>query len=173
MSLLDIEYRIFSFFELGGFAISIIGLALLLLWIVIVERYLYLYFTYPKLKQHLIGEWRARPNKQGWASQRVRDLLISRAQLALHSNLHLLRALVILAPMLGLFGTVTGMIQVFDTLAMLGTGNARAMAEGISKATVPTMAGMIVALPGLYFHSQLSSRVRLERRKLAETLSDQ
>ena len=84
--------------------------------------------------------------------------------------MNLLKAVVVISPMLGLLGTVTGMIHVFDTLASLGTGNARAMAAGISQATIPTMAGMIVALPGLYFHSQLSKRVSVETRKLRDNL---
>jgi biopolymer transport protein ExbB len=43
------------------------------------------------------------------------------------------------------------MIEVFDVMTILGTGNPRAMASGVSKATIPTMAGMVVALSGLFF----------------------
>ena len=50
----------------------------------------------------------------------------------------------------GLLGTVTGMIEVFDVMAITGSGNARSMASGVSKATIPTMAGMVGALSGVF-----------------------
>jgi len=50
------------------------------------------------------------------------------------------------------------MVEVFDVMAITGSGNARAMAGGISKATLPTMAGMVVALSGLFFTSSLERR---------------
>jgi biopolymer transport protein ExbB len=55
-----------------------------------------------------------------------------------------------LAPLFGLLGTVTGMIEVFQVMAFSGGGDARAMAGGVSKATLPTMAGMVVALSGVF-----------------------
>ena len=55
-----------------------------------------------------------------------------------------------LAPLLGLFGTVTGMIDVFNILAVTGGGDAKSMAGGVSKATLPTMAGMVAALSGVF-----------------------
>ena len=52
--------------------------------------------------------------------------------------------------MLGLLGTVTGMIEVFDVMAFTGTGNPRAMASGVSKATLPTMTGLVISISGLF-----------------------
>jgi biopolymer transport protein ExbB len=57
--------------------------------------------------------------------------------------------------MLGLLGTVTGMIEVFDVMAISGSGNTRAMASGVSKATIPTMAGMVAALSGMMLIHQV------------------
>ena len=53
--------------------------------------------------------------------------------------------------MIGLLGTVYGMIEVFEVLSFLGTGNPRAMSSGVAKATIPTMASMVITLFGLYF----------------------
>jgi len=61
-------------------------------------------------------------------------------------------------PLLGLLGTVTGMIQVFDVMAFTGTGNARLMAGGVSAATIPTMSGLVAALSGLYLATYLEQR---------------
>jgi biopolymer transport protein ExbB len=72
-------------------------------------------------------------------------------------------------PLLGLLGTVSGMVAVFDVLAINGTGNPRGMAAGVWQATLPTMAGMVLAISGLF------SLARLERdaRRALERLADQ
>lgn len=61
-----------------------------------------------------------------------------------------------IAPLLGLLGTVTGMISTFDVISMYGTGNARALAGGISEALITTETGLIISVPGLFFVSFLS-----------------
>ena len=62
--------------------------------------------------------------------------------------------------MLGLLGTVYGMIEVFEVLSFLGTGNPRAMSSGVAKATIPTMASMVITLFGLYFRQDLTSKIQ-------------
>ena len=73
-------------------------------------------------------------------------------------------------PFLGLLGTVSGMIKVFDVITVFGTGNTRGMASGISEALVTTMAGLFTALSGLYFVSDLERRAEDVSRKLEQTL---
>jgi biopolymer transport protein ExbB len=82
----------------------------------------------------------------------------------------LLATLIAICPLLGLLGTVTGMIQVFDVLSATGTGNARAMASGIAQATLPTMAGLVVALSGLYFRSRFQRLAERSQQELADRL---
>jgi len=62
------------------------------------------------------------------------------------------------------------MVEVFDVMAVTGSGNARAMAAGISKATLPTMAGMVVALSGLFFTSGLERKAVRSVENLADQL---
>lgn len=62
------------------------------------------------------------------------------------------------APLLGLLGTVTGMISTFDGMARFGLGNPRVMASGISQAMITTQAGLIIALPGLFMGNFLRRR---------------
>ena len=66
-----------------------------------------------------------------------------------------------LAPLLGLMGTVTGMVAVFDAMATQG-GNARSMASGVSMATIPTMAGMVASLSGVMAATFLQGKVDRE-----------
>ena len=64
-----------------------------------------------------------------------------------------------IAPLLGLLGTVIGMIKVFAMLQLEGTGNAAALAGGISEALITTAAGLVVAIPALIFHRYFMRRV--------------
>ena len=64
-----------------------------------------------------------------------------------------------MCPMIGLLGTVYGMIEVFEVLSFLGTGNPRAMSSGVAMATIPTMSGMVITLFGLYFYQDINGRI--------------
>ena len=70
----------------------------------------------------------------------------------------LLKLLAAVAPLLGLLGTVTGMIVTFQAITQSGTGDSRLMADGISQALVTTVEGLVVAIPLLFLHSLLASR---------------
>jgi len=69
------------------------------------------------------------------------------------------------APLLGLLGTVTGMIKTFNLITIFGTGDAKSLSSGISEALVTTELGLVVAIPALIIHGLLS---RMSRQKLAE-----
>jgi biopolymer transport protein ExbB len=77
---------------------------------------------------------------------------------------------VALCPLLGLLGTVTGMIAVFDAMANQG-GNARSMAAGVSMATIPTMAGMIASLSGVVGSTWLKRKVDFETELFQDHLT--
>ena len=70
----------------------------------------------------------------------------------------LLKLLAAVAPLLGLLGTVTGMIITFQAITQSGGGDSRLMADGISQALVTTVEGLVVAIPLLFLHSILSAR---------------
>ena len=94
--------------------------------------------------------------------------MISQFSISANSSVPIVQTLVALCPLLGLMGTVTGMIEVFDVMAAAGNSNPRAMASGVSKATIPTMAGLLAALSGLYFSVQLKRFANDETDKLSE-----
>ena len=73
-------------------------------------------------------------------------------------DFYIIQTLIALCPILGLLGTVTGMIEVFDVVSFFGTGNARALASGITKATLPTMTGMAISIVGLLTYTVLNSK---------------
>ncbi len=64
------------------------------------------------------------------------------------------------APLLGLLGTVTGMIHTFHLITVFGTGDPRVLSSGIAEALITTEYGLIIAIPALLIHAYLSRRVR-------------
>ena len=97
--------------------------------------------------------------------------MISQFSLATNKGIAMIQTLVALCPLLGLLGTVTGMIKVFQVMAVSGSGNVRAMAAGVSQATVPTMAGMVGALSGVLLVTILSRRAAREVGFLEDSLT--
>lgn len=154
---IDIYEAIRDFLELGGDVLVVIAWTVFFMWVLIVERFVFFRTKMDKLAQQALDVWEARPERRSWEAFRIRELLISDIRMAANAGLPMIKTLVALCPLLGLLGTVTGMIEVFDVMAVTGTGNARAMASGVSKATVPTMAGMVGALSGVLFASVLTS----------------
>lgn len=70
------------------------------------------------------------------------------------------------APLLGLLGTVTGMISTFTIIAEFGTGNARGLAEGISQALITTQGGLLVAIPGYIAVNMLQRRISSLKQRI-------
>ncbi len=165
----DALNNIRDFMDLGGEVLWGIMLVTFLMWMFMIERIWYLYFVAPSRLAAVQEEWNSRADTSSWYARRIREALISRTSDELNQNVLYIKTLIAICPLLGLLGTVTGMIQVFDVMALTGTGNARAMASGVSKATVPTMAGMVAALSGIF----LSSRIERKAEAEAELLEDE
>ena len=159
-----------DFLESGGQVLWLLLFVSMLLWTFIIERYWYLRRVHPRFLKQVVSEWDARADTSSWYARKIRDALISDINLRLNRSLLLIKTLIALCPLFGLLGTVTGMIQVFDVMAFIGTGNARAMASGVSMATIPTMAGMVAALSGFYFSARLQHHANYESQKAADLL---
>ncbi len=160
-----------TFLNAGGHVLWSILYVSLLLWCLIGERLIFFGFYYPALKQRCLSEWTEREDRHSAQALSIRECIISEARMQMSSTVPIIKVLVHLCPLLGLLGTVTGMIHVFDVLAVTGTGNARAMASGVSQATIPTMAGMVIAISGLYFVRLIEERVSDELHRLADLLT--
>ena len=162
-----------GFLDAGGPVLWLIAALATGMGFLIVERLWYVNLVFPADIDGRLRQWHQRQETSSWEARKIRQATISQARLQLEKLLPLLKTLVALCPLLGLMGTVTGMIQVFDVVAAQGTGNARAMAAGIGRATLPTMAGLVVALPGLYFTAQLEHSVRRHVARLEDRLQPQ
>ncbi|MBF8270359.1 MAG: MotA/TolQ/ExbB proton channel family protein, partial [Gammaproteobacteria bacterium] len=101
-------------------------------------------------------------------ARQIRRAMISRLNVAMTAGFPLLQVLVPLSPLLGLIGTVSGMLEVFDSMALRGSADARTMASGVSHAMICTMTGLAVSISGLYPVHYFRTRSRLETELLAD-----
>lgn len=154
----------------GGPVVFVLACTSLLLWILIVERYWFILRDFPSRHALEVGHWRQREDRSSWRAKALRQQTISQASISLHQGLPVINALVAICPLLGLLGTVTGMIMVFDVIAISRSADPQAMAEGISRATVPTVVGLVVALSALYFNARLKTLAERATEHLADQL---
>ncbi len=166
----ELNATLSDFIQLGGDVLYAIMLVLLLMWTFIIERLWYVKIVHPRRVRQVVAAWQSRVDTTSWYARQVRTQMISEVSGDLSRNVLAVKTLIALCPLLGLLGTVTGMLHVFDVMAITGTGNARAMAAGVSQATVPTMAGMVAALSGVYFGQRLEYWQVTETEKLEDLL---
>lgn len=161
-------HDLLTFIEQGGDVLwAILGLSILM-WMFILERYLFFYFAMPRLKARLWNHWTqqfkqwGRGSGQQWLLVRLREAHGLEFTARLRRYLQPIHVLTMVLPLLGLLGTVSGMIKTFDALMLFGSGNVRAMATGISEALFTTMAGLVTALSGVYFSAHLDAWAQRE-----------
>jgi biopolymer transport protein ExbB len=159
-----------DFMEMGGPVLRVIGILVLFMWMLIIERMVFMKTGYKRLVKNAYKLWFDRTDHSSWKAHQIRTRIISQVAATAETNLSLIKTCVALCPLLGLLGTVTGMIEVFEVMAISGSGNPRSMASGVSKATVPTMAGMVAALSGVAMGTYLQTRAQREREALTDAL---
>ena len=154
----------------GGPFVFFIFLCGFLMWTIVIERFWYFSRVLPAQVEATKREWCAREEHQSWCARQIRMFLISRLNSEMNARLLLLRVLVPLSPLLGLVGTVSGMLEVFDSMALRGSADARAMASGVSHAMICTLTGLAISITGLYPVFYFGSRARVETELLADEL---
>ncbi|KPA19666.1 flagellar motor protein MotA [Candidatus Magnetomorum sp. HK-1] len=185
-------FRITDYLDAGGPVMLPILLVSFLMWFLIINRVLFMrrlfFHNIPRAKAGHYIEKNQMPDKkfQGVNAQLVREFLVHRSGdisldeyildetvMRLISSLdHYLSLITILsgiAPLLGLLGTVTGMMATFDVITTFGTGNVKAMAGGISEALITTQTGLLVSIPGLYMSGFLQKRSNNLKYRIAAT----
>lgn len=169
--LVDSGHALLDLMGAGGMVMWMLAALCVLFWTLVLERFWYMQRQFPAWMRERTQAWQmicCDVSSREWP-RAVREAWIAQAGEQLMTPLGVIKALVALFPLLGLLGTVTGMVAVFDVLATSGSGNPRAMASGVWQATLPTLAGMVLAIGGLFSLAHLE---RNARRALAR-LSDQ
>jgi len=160
-----------DFFAKGGPVLTGVFVLSIFLWLLILERYYFLYKVYPKRLETIINLWQRRREHSSWYALKIRDGFLSEISIELKHNLIPIQALTGILPLLGLLGTVTGMIAIFEVLNVFGNGNARGMADGISRALLPTTAGLVTSIIGIYFSADLNKRAKTKELFAKDLLS--
>ena len=160
-----------DFMELGGPILRWIAVTIFVMWVLIAERLIYFRSSMKSMSREIHDNWESRSERRSWNAHQIREMMISRFEMATNKGINVIQTLVALCPLLGLMGTVTGMIKVFGVMAVSGSGNVRAMAAGVSQATVPTMAGMVGALSGVLLVTLLARRAAREVEFLEDSLT--
>lgn len=170
-ALMDAYDAIMGFMDRGGGVLWIIATLLLIKFSLVFERLWYLHSTHSKRVKQTLATWNMRSDKNSWRARQIRMLMISEISLDLRSTMPIIESLVVICPLLGLLGTVTGMIEVFFVMALTGGGDAKSMAGGVSKATIPTMAGMVGALSGIFASNWLKHKMDRDLELLEDHLA--
>lgn len=181
-TLAELAMSVRAFLELGGPVLYAIGAVTAVMWALILERIWHALRVLPGQARAARAEWLAERTGASaageppgaadeWFALNTRAAILSRVGQSARRNLSLIETLLQVLPLLGLLGTVWGMVRVFDVMTVFGTGNARVMASGVSQATVPTMAGLVAALSGLCVVYWLRQRAGREMRDLEGALA--
>lgn len=163
---------ILAFMDKGGNVLWIIATLVFFMWTLIIERFIY--FLGGGLKADrlaAVNSWEGRAERKSWNAKQIRVKLLSESKAYINDNMSLIATCVALCPLLGLLGTVTGMIEVFNVMAVTGGGDAKSMAGGVERSTIPTMAGMVSALSGLFANTQLQRMAAREQQLLEDQLT--
>ena len=181
-----------SYFRGGGLVMYPLLLISAFMWTLIFERVI----AFHRLEFHDMGmdellrwyrEERRQPEKNGLRQQigyylqarRTADTQLNRRLLdecylklapGIDRHISVIGALAMVSPLLGLLGTVTGMMTTFDVISLFGTGNSRALAGGISEALITTQSGLLVSIPGVFAGAVLALRARRLHERLEESI---
>lgn len=167
----DIWDSFYAFMQQGGQVLWFIFILASVMWMLIMERAIFYLRGVRSLRESIAENWLARADRSSIYAHWTRESIVSQVQAIIKGRLPLIKTCVALCPLFGLLGTVTGMVEVFTVMAVSGGGSARGLAGGVSRATMPTMAGMVAALSGLFAVTWLERRATTEITKAEEALA--
>jgi len=176
VNLYDLYLKTIEYFQLGGMVMYPLITACFVMWLLIFKKLMDIHYlskgTRPTdeviskigkpglsaaLWQHqILDGYLAEVTDDKKLNENILISLNIRQKSYLEKLTGTIAMLAAIAPLLGLLGTVTGMIKTFDVISTFGTGNARALAAGISEALITTETGLVLAVPGLFFVSFIS-----------------
>jgi biopolymer transport protein ExbB len=155
----------------GGPFVMWIFAAGVLMWTLIIERYWYFMKVLPREAAEIKEAWHSRSDHTSWKARQIRQAMISRLNVSMTAGFPVMQVLVPMSPLLGLIGTVSGMLEVFDSMALRGSADARSMASGVSEAMICTMTGLAVSITGLWPVHYFKTRAVRETELLADEFS--
>ncbi|MCJ8338894.1 MAG: MotA/TolQ/ExbB proton channel family protein [Pseudomonadales bacterium] len=141
----------------GGPVMQVLLLVAFVLWSLLLGRLWYKFVEFPGA----LARCRKAQNQPSFS------IAAAQLHLALQQSMGLIKTTIGVCPLLGLVGTVLGMIEIFDVIAYSGVSNAKLMASGVARAILPTMAGMVLAISGMLLFTYIQRWVMHQRRLLS------
>ncbi len=160
-----------DFFASGGQVLGIILVTTFVMWFLIVERYWYFFFQKGDAVNKILIRWAAMSDADTWRLRMIRACYISQFKQQVTMRIGWIKVLITVSMLLGLLGTIVGMIDVFEGMMLTQASDVRVLAAGVSRTVIPAMAGLVAALSGLYFSFQLEQSASREVQKLADKLT--
>lgn len=164
--------ELWAFLASGGWTLPLMFGLSVAMWVIFLERAYFLRVVFPRHQQALLREQPSGSSPGEDPSQpapeqggKVDVAWLSRE---LDRGMDLARMAVNTLPLLGLLGTVAGMIESFEALSVFGNSNPRALSGGISHALISTMVGLVTSIAGLYVEGILNQRILRAKRSLAK-----
>lgn len=157
-----------DFMHRGGPVMWLIAGLAVVMWGLVFERAWYLLQGFRDDVSQSQRRWQHYQRRSRQQRQSVRLSLSSNLQHKLDHRLALIKTLILLCPLVGLLGTVSGMIAVFDVIAFTSMGDIKLMAAGVSRATIPTMASMVVAISGIFAFGFLKKQADKQKQTISD-----
>jgi biopolymer transport protein ExbB len=155
------EQHIEELMALGGPVMWPLVAVSVWLWMLILERYWFLLYIFPPFIERCV------PVRRSSAEAEIK---LAETGLALRRHLRLIKTLSGILPMLGLLGTVTGIVETFDLIRVFGSAETHIVARGVSQALITTLAGLVMGLFGVGVGYDLNRRARAGQRHFGECL---
>jgi len=155
------EQHIEELMAMGGPVMWPLVIVSVWLWMLILERYWFLLRIFPAFAEGCASVPR---------SSAEREIKLAEISLALRRHLRLIKTLSGILPMLGLLGTVTGIVETFDLIRVFGSAETHIVAHGVSQALITTLAGLVMGLFGVGVGYDLNRRAWTGQRRFAERL---
>lgn len=146
-----------ALFLAGGVVLQVLALTAFILWSLLLGKIWFAHVEFPRQLK------RARQALHQSNFQQ----LIGASELSLAGSMRMIRTTINVCPLLGLTGTVVGMIEIFDVIGYSGVANAQLMAAAVARAILPTMAGMVIAISAMFVFAYLQRWIIAQRSILA------
>ena len=140
----------------GGIVLKVLACTALILWTLLLAKLWFVRVEFPR---------RFKEAEQAVSAKLFRNI-IGAAQLSQSTSMGMIRTTINVCPLLGLMGTVMGMIDIFDVISASGVANAQIMAESVARAILPTMAGMVIAISAMFMFAYIQRRTLAQRSML-------
>ena len=188
---MEVFFDIFAYLKFGGVSIVSLLIVSFLMWILIIERFLFFreiekkdistyeamkimkessYFERRGILSKTLGLFLEKRVGNSAIDKKIIEECIMEIKPNINKFLKEIEIFAAVAPLLGLLGTIIGMVATFDAISLSGVCNVKGISNGISKALITTQSGLIVAIPGLFMSVYLSKKRERAERILDEFL---